>query len=78
MLAITHEANGISVSCICLEGVKTAMTSSDSQNAADGLGFIEASKAAEMILAGVEGGRFLRRDEPFARVRLWDGRGPTC
>jgi len=71
-LAITHEADGISVSCVCPEGVKTAMTSSDSQNAADGLGFIEASRAAEIILEGVENGRFLILPHP--RVAEFEAR----
>lgn len=71
-LAITHETDGITVSCICPEGVKTAMTSPDSRNAADGIGFMEASEAAEAILAGVEGGRFLILPHP--RVAEFEAR----
>lgn len=71
-LAITHETDGITVSCVCPEGVRTAMTSADSRNAANGIGFMEASEAAEAILAGVEGGRFLILPHP--RVAEFEAR----
>jgi hypothetical protein len=40
------------------------MTLSDSRNAADGIGFMEASEAAEAILAGLERGGFLILPHP--------------
>jgi short-subunit dehydrogenase len=71
-LAIAHEEDGVAVSCICPEGVKTAMTSSDSRNAADGIAFMEASEAAEAILAGLERGGFLILPHP--RVAEFEAR----
>lgn len=61
-LAISHGDDGVSISCVCPEGVRTAMTRSDS--ATVGADFLEADQVAADILAGLAAGRFLILPHP--------------
>lgn len=69
-------ADGISIHCVCPEGVHTAMTRPDSGFAAAGLEFLDAETVAVAILDGVERGEFLifthARTQEFERRRSDD------
>lgn len=69
-------ADGVSIHCVCPEGVHTAMTRPDSGFAAAGLEFLSAEAVAAAILDGVERGDFLifthTRTAEFERRRTAD------
>jgi len=62
-LAVAHAEDGVQVSCLCPEGVRTAMTRADST--ASGAGdFLEPSDIAEALMEGLRDGRFLILTHP--------------
>ncbi len=75
-LAITHGADGVGVSCICPEGVRTQMTRESSAKAASGMEFLTADEMAERSFVQLEAGKFLILPHPrvaeFERRRADD------
>ncbi|GAB3463432.1 SDR family oxidoreductase [Streptomonospora sediminis] len=67
-LAIRHADENISVSCLCPQGVNTAMTAGDGDAAATRLGgsYIEPEDVAESVVAALHEGRFLILPHPEA------------
>ncbi|MUL42364.1 SDR family oxidoreductase [Streptomonospora sp. PA3] len=67
-LAIRHADEGISVSCLCPQGVNTAMTAGDGGASATRLGgdYIEPDDVAESVVAALHTGRFLVLPHPEA------------
>jgi NAD(P)-dependent dehydrogenase (short-subunit alcohol dehydrogenase family) len=63
-LSITHADDGISVSCVCPEGVRTGMTKPDSLKAGVLSQFLEPEDVAWEILEALEGRRFLVLPHP--------------
>lgn len=63
-LAITCRGDGISVHCICPEGVRTAMTQASSAQAAKGMVFLEAEEVARHTLDRIGAGEFLILPHP--------------
>lgn len=63
-LAITCQGDGISVHCICPEGVRTAMTKVSSEQAGKGMVFLEADEVARHALARMAQGEFLILPHP--------------
>jgi NAD(P)-dependent dehydrogenase (short-subunit alcohol dehydrogenase family) len=50
---------GVGISCVCPEGVRTAMTRSDSSRSAKDITFLEPDEVARIVLEAVERGDFL-------------------
>ena len=69
-LAIAHGDDGVTIACLCPEGVRTAMTSADS--AALGTEELEPSAVADALLDGLREGRFLIL--PHARTAEYERR----
>ena len=69
-LAIAHGDDGVTIACLCPEGVRTAMTGADSA----GLGAeeLEPSAVADALLQGLSEGRFLIL--PHARTAEYERR----
>ncbi|GAA1758851.1 MULTISPECIES: SDR family oxidoreductase [Streptomonospora] len=67
-LAIRHADDGISVSCLCPQGVNTAMTAGDGGTSATRLGgaYIEPEDVGEAVVAALHAGRFLVLPHPEA------------
>jgi NAD(P)-dependent dehydrogenase (short-subunit alcohol dehydrogenase family) len=63
-LAITCCGDGISVHCICPEGVRTAMTKASSAQAGKGMVFLEAEDVARHALERIAEGEFLILPHP--------------
>lgn len=63
-LAITRRGDGISVHCICPEGVRTAMTQASSAKAGKGMVFLEADEVARHALERIGAGEFLILPHP--------------
>ncbi len=63
-LAITCRGDGVSVHCICPEGVRTAMTKESSANAAKGMVFLAPEDVARHTLDRIEAGEFLILPHP--------------
>jgi NAD(P)-dependent dehydrogenase (short-subunit alcohol dehydrogenase family) len=71
-LAITHGEQGIKVSCLCPQGVRTRMLFPDEESPDDALsgesvraqGVIEPEDVAEAVVAGLEAERFLILPHP--------------
>ena len=63
-LAITSQGDGISVHCICPEGVRTAMTKASSAQAGKGMVFLEAHEVARHALERMAQGEFLILPHP--------------
>jgi NAD(P)-dependent dehydrogenase (short-subunit alcohol dehydrogenase family) len=57
-------ADGVTISCVCPEGVMTGMTRTDSKFAGSGIEFIEAHEVAGRTLDAVERGDFLVLTHP--------------
>lgn len=74
-LAITSSGDGVSVHCICPEGVRTAMTKESSANAGKGIVFLEADEVARHTLDRIEAGEFLILPHP--RVAEFEVRRAT-
>lgn len=71
-LAIRHADDGVGVSCICPEGVRTGMTRESSAKAAAGMEFLEPDEMAARVFAELEQGKFLIL--PHARVAEFERR----
>lgn len=67
-LAIRHADEGISVSCLCPQGVNTDMTAGDGGASATRLGgeYIDPEDVAESVVAALHAGRFLVLPHPEA------------
>jgi NAD(P)-dependent dehydrogenase (short-subunit alcohol dehydrogenase family) len=63
-LSITTRSSGVSVHCVCPEGVRTAMTKANSDQAAKGMTFLEADDVARFTLERVAAGEFLILPHP--------------
>jgi NAD(P)-dependent dehydrogenase (short-subunit alcohol dehydrogenase family) len=64
-LSIRHDADGVSVSCLCPQGVKTAMNSGRRDGATgSGSTFLEPDAVAEQSFAGLADGTFLILPHP--------------
>jgi NAD(P)-dependent dehydrogenase (short-subunit alcohol dehydrogenase family) len=63
-LSITHADDGISISCVCPEGVRTGMTKSDSLKAGVSSNFLEPEDVARQILEALKTQRFLVLPHP--------------
>lgn len=61
-LSITHDAAGVTIACVCPEGVRTAMTAADSPG--DPSAFLAPEAVAEAMLDGLREGRFLILTHP--------------
>ncbi|WP_017540790.1 SDR family oxidoreductase [Nocardiopsis halophila] len=77
-LAIRHGDEGIGVSCLCPQGVNTAMTAGDGSSASTRLGgqYLEPEEVADCVAAALRDGRFLILPHPeaaeFERRRAQD------
>ncbi|GAB3483973.1 SDR family oxidoreductase [Nocardiopsis coralliicola] len=69
-LSIRHAADGITVSCLCPQGVHTAMTAGDSATSATAIGgaYLEPGEVADSVAAALAEGRFLILPHPEAAV----------
>jgi NAD(P)-dependent dehydrogenase (short-subunit alcohol dehydrogenase family) len=56
--------HGVSISCVCPEGVFTGMTKDDSKSAGPGINFMAAGEVAEHTLGAVSRGEFLVLTHP--------------
>jgi short-subunit dehydrogenase len=74
-LSITSRGDGVSVHCICPEGVRTAMTKASSEQAGKGLVFLEADEVAAHALDRIAAGEFLILPHP--RVAEFEVRRAT-
>ncbi len=66
-LAITHGDDGVRVSCLCPQGVRTAMTAlggSMSTDQVEALGMIEPEEVASVVVEGLSHDRFLILPHP--------------
>jgi NAD(P)-dependent dehydrogenase (short-subunit alcohol dehydrogenase family) len=63
-LAITHADDGVSISCVCPEGVRTGMTRPDSLKAGASGNFIEPDDVAREIIDALKARRFLVLPHP--------------
>jgi NAD(P)-dependent dehydrogenase (short-subunit alcohol dehydrogenase family) len=63
-LSITHADDGVSISCVCPEGVRTGMTKSDSLKAGASSSFLEAEDVAREILDALKTSRFMVLPHP--------------
>lgn len=63
---------GVGISCVCPEGVRTAMTRPDSRALAQDIAFLEADEVADTVLDTVERGDFLVLTHP--RTAEYEGR----
>lgn len=63
-LSITHGDDGVKVSCVCPEGVRTGMTKPSSLKAGASSNFLEPEDVAREILAALGTGRFLVLPHP--------------
>jgi NAD(P)-dependent dehydrogenase (short-subunit alcohol dehydrogenase family) len=63
-LSITHADDGVSISCVCPEGVRTGMTRPDSLQAGVSSNFLEPDDVAEEILEALRSRRFLVLPHP--------------
>ena len=66
-LAITHGDQGIVVSALCPQGVRTAMTASNPDGVASRDGMIEPEVVADACVEGLASGRFLILPHPQVR-----------
>lgn len=77
-LAIRHAAEGIRVSCLCPQGVNTAMTAADAADSATHLAgtFLEPEDVAETVTVALAEDRFLILPHPevadYERMRATD------
>jgi short-subunit dehydrogenase len=69
-LSITHADDGVSVSCVCPEGVRTGMTRPDSIKAGASNAFLEPEDVAREILDALATRRFLVL--PHSRVAEYE------
>ncbi|MBP0495884.1 SDR family NAD(P)-dependent oxidoreductase [Pararoseomonas indoligenes] len=72
-LAIAHGGDGVTIACLCPEGVRTAMTAADS--AALGTEVLEPEAVADSLLEGLAEGRFLIL--PHSRTAEYERRRAT-
>ena len=63
-LAITHADDGVAVSCVCPEGVRTGMTRPDSLRAGAAGSFLEPEEVARGIVEALGTRRFLVLPHP--------------
>ena len=66
-IAITHGANGVGVSCLCPQGVRTPMTEADGELAVEvvkAMGMIEPEAVAEAVAEGLANDDFLILPHP--------------
>jgi len=63
-LSITHAGDGVSISCVCPEGVRTGMTRPDSLEAGVSTNFLEPKDVASEILEALKTRRFLVLPHP--------------
>jgi NAD(P)-dependent dehydrogenase (short-subunit alcohol dehydrogenase family) len=63
-LSITHGDDGVSISCVCPEGVRTGMTRPDSLKAGVSSNFLEPEDVAREILEAIKTRRFLVLPHP--------------
>ncbi len=63
-LSITHADDGVSISCVCPEGVRTGMTKPDSLKAGVSSNFLEPEDVAREILDALKTRRFLVLPHP--------------
>lgn len=63
-LSITHADDGVSISCVCPEWVRTAMTRPDSLRAGASSNFLEPDDVARQIVEALETKRFLVLPHP--------------
>lgn len=63
-LSIRHADEGVTVSCVCPEGVRTGMTKPDSLQAGAASGFLEPEDVARGVLDALKTGRFLVLPHP--------------
>jgi NAD(P)-dependent dehydrogenase (short-subunit alcohol dehydrogenase family) len=71
-LAIRHADEGVGVSCICPEGVKTGMTRESSAKAGSGMEFLDPDEMVARAFLELEQGKFLVL--PHARVAEFERR----
>jgi NAD(P)-dependent dehydrogenase (short-subunit alcohol dehydrogenase family) len=63
-LSIAHGEEGLLVSCVCPEGVRTGMTKIDSSKAGGAIEFLDPNEVAEIILSELKKGHFLILPHP--------------
>jgi short-subunit dehydrogenase len=63
-LSITHADDGVSISCVCPEGVRTGMTKPDSHKAGVSSNFLEPEDVAREIIEALRTRRFLVLPHP--------------
>ena len=66
-IAITHGGNGVGVSCLCPQGVRTPMTEADGELAIEvvkAMGMIEPEEVADAVAAGLANDDFLILPHP--------------
>ncbi len=66
-IAITHGGNGVGVSCLCPQGVRTPMTEADGELAIEvvkAMGMIEPEEVADAVSAGLAADDFLILPHP--------------
>jgi len=66
-IAITHGNDGVGVSCLCPQGVRTPMTESDGELAIEvvkAMGMIEPEEVADAVIAGLANDTFLILPHP--------------
>ncbi|MEM9202679.1 MAG: SDR family oxidoreductase [Actinomycetota bacterium] len=66
-IAITHGGNGVGVSCLCPQGVRTPMTEADGELAVEvvkAMGMIEPEEVAEAVAVGLANDDFLILPHP--------------
>ena len=66
-IAITHGRNGVGVSCLCPQGVRTPMTEADGELAIEvvkAMGMIEPEEVADAVAAGLANDDFLILPHP--------------
>jgi len=74
-LSIRHADDGVAISCVCPEGVRTGMTKPDSLKAGVASAFLEPEDVAREILDALKTGRFLVLPHP--RVAEYEQRRAT-
>ena len=69
-------ADGVSIHCVCPEGVRTGMTQADSLKVANGIEFLDPDAVATMVFEAMDRGEFLIATHPrtveFERRRCSD------
>jgi NAD(P)-dependent dehydrogenase (short-subunit alcohol dehydrogenase family) len=71
-LSITYADSGVSVSCVCPEGVRTGMTKADSLKTGSASNFLESEDVAREIIDALATRRFLVLPHP--RVAVYEQR----